>query len=187
MFFSLYFLHDHLRKIVIIAAFIFLSCESYNIRPLVVHQDVKNNISKIIVNYKFDFIYLQSKNLKNPIVNSLKKLKFKEINEINQFSNNNYNLEIKIRYIGPFGTGIGIISVVSLGLIPTYLSEHDKYEIKFILYKGKNKLQEKEYILRMKQFNWIFVAPGGVGNNCRRNKIIDLIVQDFFHLSKFNE
>lgn len=174
-----------LHACTIIITIFLLSCESYNVRPsLSINNETGNDFSKIVLNYKFDFEFLQSRNLKNPIIKSLKKIKFKEIIEIDQLSSGNSKLEIKIKYLGPFGTGIEVISAITLGIIPTYFSELDLYGIKLVLYNYKRKVMEKEYILRMKQFNWIFVAPAAIGNSCRRQKIIDSIIKDFFSYVK---
>ncbi len=180
MFFFRHTFHKQLRTLMIISFSIFLSCESYTIRSFVEKQKADIDFSHIVLNYKFDFADLQSKNLKKPIISSLKQMNFKDINEINQLSHDNYNFEIQVKYLGPLGTSIAVLSIVTLGIVPTYLSEHDMYGIRLVLYKGLKPLYDKEYVLRMKQFNWIFVAPAGIGNKCRREKIIDVIVDDFF-------
>jgi len=171
--------------LIIYIILISLSCESYRIKPLTDKQDYYDNHSQLILNYRV-YPSHYSRHEQNSLKRSIKKLKFKEIKEINITPSKGLYLEVNINYLGPTGTGIGIFSVITFGIIPTYLSEHDTYCFRFKCYNGTKLLHEKEYILSMKQFNWIFVAFAGFTNCYREEKIIYRMVTDFFNEIDFS-
>lgn len=173
----------YISSILIISVMLYVNCATYRVVP-----EISDNIynDKILFNdnnYKLTYKLNPSSYTKceqKLLRKIVGRLSFKEVNEVDKYQLKGFFLSVDLNFLGYQGAGIEIFTAITLGVIPTYLKEQDEFKFKYKLFNDNKLIHQKEYVLRVKQFNWIFVAPAGFGNSCREQKAIDLMTRDFF-------
>ena len=122
------------------------------------------------------------------VTKSLNKFCFKELKEISENPGNGLYLKITITHAKDnlVKPGIIWITILSLGIIPTYTTNSDYYLLNYSLYKNRALISQKEYKIIVKSFNWLFsilVKYGPRGDYYRLENLIDHINNDFLNIS----